>query len=79
MTLQLLDVVVLNVDQPAHGLKRGDLGAVVNVQGSDAFDVEFVTASGRTKAVITLRADDVRPAEDDDLLAVRRVSSPADV
>lgn len=31
MTPQLLDVVVLEHDLPAHGLRRGDLGAVVDV------------------------------------------------
>ena len=71
MTLQPLDVVVLNTDVTEHGLKRGDVGAVVNVQGKDAVDVEFVTASGRTKAIITLRPRDLRSVEDNDLLAVR--------
>ena len=71
MTLQPLDVVVLNTDLIEHGLKCGDVGAVVNVQSKDAVDVEFVTASGRTKAVITLRPHDLRSVEDNDLLAVR--------
>ena len=71
MTLQPLDVVVLNTVVTEHGLKRGDVGAVVNVQGKDAVDVEFVTASGRTKAIITLRPRDLRSVEDNDLLAVR--------
>jgi hypothetical protein len=31
MTLRNLNVVVLNEDQPAQGLKRGDLGTVVDV------------------------------------------------
>ena len=71
MTLQPLDVVVLNTDVAEHGLKRGDVGAVVNVQSPDAVDVEFLTASGRTKAVVTLRPIDLRSVEDNDLLAVR--------
>jgi hypothetical protein len=66
-----LDVVVLNTDLPAQGLKRGDLGAVVDVYGPDAIEVEFVTASGRTKALITLKSSDIREVGDDDLVAVR--------
>jgi hypothetical protein len=69
--LQLLDVVVLNTDVVEHDLKRGDVGAVVHIDGSDAVDVEFVTASGRTKAVVTLSPRDLRAVEDNDLLAVR--------
>jgi hypothetical protein len=42
---QPLDVVVLNKDYPSHGLKRGDLGAVVEVYEPAALEVEFVTAS----------------------------------
>jgi hypothetical protein len=71
MSFQALDVVVLNTDLPAQGLKRGDLGAVVDVYSPDAIEVEFVTASGRTQAVIALRTRDIREVGDDDLLAVR--------
>jgi hypothetical protein len=65
------DVVVLNTDLPAQGLKRGDLGAVVEIYSSDAMDVEFVTASGRTQALITVRPSDIREVAADDLVAVR--------
>lgn len=71
MSFHTLDVVVLNTDLPAQGLKRGDLGAVVDVCGPNAIEVEFVTASGRTKALITLRPSDIREVGDDDLVAVR--------
>jgi len=71
---QPLDVVVLQTDQPERGLKRGDLGAVVDVYYPDAIDVEFVTASGRTRALITLRSSDLREVSDDDLMAVRPTS-----
>jgi hypothetical protein len=71
VSFQPLDVVVLNTDLPAQGLKRGDLGAVVDLYGPDAIEVEFVTASGRTKALITLKSSDIREVGDDDLVAVR--------
>jgi hypothetical protein len=66
-----LDTVVLVRDMPDTGLRRGDLGAVVMVYGDEALEVEFVTASGRTQALLTLPVNDVRPVRDDDLLAVR--------
>ncbi len=65
------DVVVLNTDLPAHGLRRGDLGAVVDLYDRNAIEVEFVTASGRTNALVMLKSDDVRAASDDDLVTVR--------
>jgi hypothetical protein len=68
-----LDTVVLLRDLPDTGLRSGDLGAVVQMYGLDALEVEFVTASGRTQALLTLRVGDVRPVRDDDLLAVRTV------
>ena len=71
MTPQNLDVVVLERDLPAHGLQRGDLGAVVEQVGPDAYVVEFVAGSGRTQALVTLDAHDIRAVSDDDLLSVR--------
>ena len=70
-----LETVVLLRDQPEMGLRAGDLGAVVQVYGTDAVEVEFVTASGRTQAVITLPVTDLRPVRDDDQLAVRSAPS----
>ena len=75
MTLHILDVVVLNEDQPTHGLKRGDLGTVVEVYAPDAVEVEFVTASGRTQALVTLPSSAVREVGDDDLVTVRPATS----
>jgi hypothetical protein len=66
-----LDVVVLVRDVPEAGLRAGDVGAVVHVHSSHAFDVEFTTAGGRTQAVLLLSAADVRPAGQNDLLSVR--------
>ena len=71
MTYRVLDTVVLDRDLPDHGLRKGDLGAVVEVYEPDGLEVEFVTASGRTAALLTLNARDVRPVGDDDLVSVR--------
>jgi len=71
VTPRLLDVVVLERDLPEHGLRRGDLGAVVEVYGPDELAVEFVAASGRTQALVTLPPSSVRAVEDNDLVSVR--------
>lgn len=66
-----IDTVVLERDLPEHGLRKGDLGAVVQVYGSKALEVEFVTASGRIEAPVTLSLSDLRAVVDDELIAVR--------
>jgi len=66
-----LDTVVLVRDLPESGLRCGDLGAVVQDYGGEAVEVEFVTASGRTQALLTVPVSDVRPVRDDDLMVVR--------
>jgi len=38
----LLDPVVLTRDVREHGLRVGDLGAVVELYGADGVEVEFV-------------------------------------
>jgi hypothetical protein len=74
MEYSCLDTVVLNRDLPEHGLKAGDLGAIVEVCEPEGLEVEFVTASGRTSALLTLRVADVRHVSDADLDAVRQVA-----
>ena len=71
---KLLDTVVLDRDLAEHGLRSGDLGAVVEVYEPDGLEVEFVTASGKTQALVTLNVNDVRPVQDSDLIAVRSVA-----
>jgi hypothetical protein len=77
MKYSTLDVVVLNRDLPEHGLKAGDLGTVVELYEPDGLEVEFVTASGRTGALLTLDAGDVRHAADADLVSVRQFAHSA--
>jgi hypothetical protein len=48
------------------------VGAVVHVyEGGKAYEVEFVTGEGKTIAVATLRAGDIRPMQRADILHVR--------
>jgi hypothetical protein len=73
----LLDAVVLTRDLPHAGLRRGDLGAIVEVHEPNAFEVEFVAASGRTQALVTLTANDIRHVGDQDLVSVRPLEKAA--
>ena len=74
MSVKLLDVVALQRDIPEHGLRNGDVGAVVEVYAPDAFEVEFVLANGHTLALLTLGADEIRPVEGEAILAVRELT-----
>ena len=74
---KLLDTVVLTRDVPDAGLRSGDLGAIVEIYGPDAFEVEFVAASGRTQALVTLADSDLRLVDDHDLVSVRSLEQAA--
>ena len=74
MKYKVLDTVVLDRNLPNHGLRSGDLGAIVQVYEPDSLDIEFVTASGKTQALVTLKVGDVRPVQDSDLISVRSVA-----
>ena len=71
MSFKPLDVVVLQNEVPRHSLRKGDLGTVVDVYEPDGLEVEFLTASGDTEAVVTRKDSDVRAAAKNDLLTVR--------
>lgn len=75
MSCKLLDTVAVTADLPSRGLKRGDIGAVVQVYSPEAVEVEFITASAHTQAVVTLRAHQIRPVGSRDLLSVRRLDA----
>ena len=67
-----LDTVVLAHDIEKYGLREGDIGTIVHVYRADkAVEVEFVTADGKTIAVITLTSDDIRPMDRGEILHVR--------
>lgn len=77
MRFKELQTVVLNRDLPEHGLRKGDLGAVVQVYEPDGLEVEFVSASGKTEALVTVKEGDVRAVSDGDLIAVRQLDRSA--
>jgi hypothetical protein len=71
MSAQLHQEVVLTSDVPDQLLRAGDIGTVVHAYPNGGVEVEFFTASGKTRAVVTLRTADVRAVTDSDVVAVR--------
>ena len=70
-----LDTVVLTHDIDEYGLKQGDVGAVVHCYSDGAaFEVEFVTAEGRTIALLMLSQADIRPSGGREVLHVRELA-----
>jgi hypothetical protein len=54
--------VVLKAPVPKEGLEAGDVGTVVHVyRDGHAYEVEFTTLAGKTAAVVTVEATQVRP------------------
>src|SRR5882757_4640643 len=60
MKFKELDTVVLDRDVLESGLRKGDLGTVVQAYEPDGLEVEFVTAPGRTlHGTIVGRTDEI--------------------
>lgn len=54
--MHLLDVVALTDDMPDRGLRRGQVGTIVEILGPDMFEVEFADNDGRAYATLSLNA-----------------------
>jgi ATP-dependent exoDNAse (exonuclease V) alpha subunit len=68
------DTVVLTRDIARHGLKEGDVGAIVSVHAErEVFEVEFVTFDGATVAVLTLDQADIQPVSGARILHARSI------
>ena len=61
------------VNLSEHGLKAGDVGAVVLVHGLQGYEVEFMTLDGETVAVTSLQANQVRPIASREVAHVRSI------
>jgi hypothetical protein len=58
-TPNLLDVVALLSDVPSHGLVRGQVATVVDLDG--AYEVEFSDDEGKTYAELAVAPDRLLP------------------
>lgn len=55
--INVLDVVALRANLPEEGLRRGQVGTVVEQWEDGAFEVEFSDNSGEAYALAALGAD----------------------
>jgi len=70
------DCVVLTQDIPEEGLQARDVGTVVHIHAKGAaYEVEFMTLTGRTVAVATIKASQVRPVSSRDISHVRELAA----
>lgn len=70
------DRVVLAATVPFEGLVEGDVGTVVHVyRDGQAYEVEFMTLEGKTVAVVTLEASQVRPVGQREIVHARELAS----
>ena len=68
--------VVLKVPVPAEGLEAGDVGTVVHIYRDGlAYEVEFTTLEGKTAAVVTLEASQVRPVGKREITHARELAA----
>jgi hypothetical protein len=73
-TLELFDLVALERDVADKNLLAGDVGTVVELLNGPAVIVEFLEASGDTRAVMTVEEAHLRKVEPNEMLAVRSAS-----
>ena len=69
------DTVVLTEDLAGYGLKRGDVGTVVLMHDHAGYEVEFVSLTGETLAVVSLTPHQVRPLGEREIAQARTVET----
>ena len=68
--------VVLNAPIPGEGLEPGDVGTVVHIYSDGlAYEVEFTTLEGKTAAVVTVEASQVRPVDKREITHARTLTA----
>ena len=76
MKIKEHDCVVLTKNLPEEGLEAGDIGTVVHLHnGGVAYEVEFMTLTGETVAIVTVNASQVRPLNRRDLAHTRELQA----
>jgi Domain of unknown function (DUF4926) len=59
--IKTLDVVAVTQDIPEHGLRRGEVGTVVDRWKDGVYEVEFSDDTGEAYAFAALRAEQLLP------------------
>ena len=68
--------MVLTAPLREEGLEPGDIGAVVHVYpNQEAYEVEFVTLTGETAAIVTVPAAQVRPVGSSEIPHARALAN----
>ena len=68
--------MVLTKNLPEEHLEAGDIGTVVHIhKGGEGYEVEFMTLTGETVAIVTLLAGQVRPLNRRDLAHTRELQA----
>jgi hypothetical protein len=57
--IEMLSVVALLEDRPADGLRRGQVGTIVENLAPGVYEVEFSDDLGRTYATVALPVDQI--------------------
>jgi hypothetical protein len=74
--MQEHECVVLTRNLPGEGLEAGDNGTVVHIhKGGAGYEVEFMTLTGETVAIITVAASEIRPLNRRDLAHTRQLQA----
>ena len=80
MAYELYSKVALTADLPAHKLRRGDVATIVEIHppspGQEpGYSLEVFNAVGETIAVVTVRASQIEPLRQNEVLHVRRLDT----
>ena len=76
MAIKEHDCVVLTANRPDQSLEAGDVGTVVHIHDHGiAYEVEFMTLTGDTFAIVTLESSQVRPLNRRDLAHSREMQT----
>ena len=59
--IKILDAVAVTEDLPEQGLRRGEVGTVVDRWKDGTFEVEFSDETGEAYAFTALRAEQLMP------------------
>ncbi len=67
--------VVLTTPVPSEGLEAGDVGTIVHAYTDGrAYEVEFVTLEGKTAAVVTVEASQIRQISSNEIPHARELA-----
>ena len=78
MKYELLTKVALRADLPPHKLRSGDVATIVEHHAGrpgqePGYTLEVFNAIGETIAVVTVRASQIEPLRNNEVLHVRRL------